>query len=139
MPVFATFTAAAFDHAIRYKRIIGIVTLFAWTAALYAQVSLAISRPSGANQATLALLVVLFVVAHFHLAVVRWATHRDWRRAMALVYSSAYLSELRGFPGRDTFTAEIQREIANARESGLTFTLAVISFESIEAIRQRPG
>ncbi len=138
----ATLTAVKsnmFERASRHRRFFGLVSLGAWFLAFYVVLINGSVRGGYANYLIMGLLILLFIVVNVHIAVLRWTASREWRRALALLYSSTYLSEIRGLPGREAFLVELAREMARSRDGAAPFTLGIVSFESLENIRQQKG
>ncbi|MBE7518797.1 MAG: diguanylate cyclase [Thermoflexaceae bacterium] len=123
----------------RRRQAVRIVSLVLWAAVVAFQVGMAIINPGMVTIALAVTVFVLCVAMNAQIVLMLWTGNRNWRRMAAKLQGSAYLSELNDLPNRNYLLAEIRREMPRARETGHTFTLVQVSFDTLEAIRERRG
>lgn len=121
------------------RHFVRVVSLVLWVAVVVFQSVMAVANP-GLFTITLAVVVALLCVGmNAQVLLMQWAGNRSWKRMATKLHGSAYLSELHDLPNRNYLLAEIRREMPRARESGHTFVLVQISFDTIAEVRARRG
>jgi len=136
---FKAYASSAVDATKRRRRVVGLITLTLWIVATIAAGLSVQTDPTPLNGLCLALLLALFVVVHLQATLMAWSASRDSSRMLALVYSARYLSEVKGLPARDTFLAELGREMRTSRADGRPCTLVVTRLAELEKIRNGFG
>jgi len=71
--------------------------------------------------------------------LMRWMSHRRWRRVTGRLMGSAYLSDFQGLPNRNYVLAELRREMPRARSLRAPFVLVQLSLDDIAGVRERRG
>ncbi|MCK6563788.1 MAG: diguanylate cyclase [Dehalococcoidia bacterium] len=123
----------------RRRQAVRIVSLVLWAAVVVFQTAMAIISP-GAFTIVLAVAVfVLCAAMNAQIVLMLWTGNRNWSRMAAKLHGSAYLSELNDLPNRNYLLAEIRREMPRARETGHTFTLVQVSFDTLDEVAERRG
>lgn len=121
------------------RRVVRVITLALWGAAI-AVVCLAAARhPSPANIVSAAAFVLLFVIVQAQILLSRTSGSVKLRRMASRLHGSTYISELHNLPNRNYLLAELRREMPQAREHGTPFTLIHLSLENLAEVRQRRG
>lgn len=136
---FMAYANSAVDAAARKRRIVGLVTLALWIITTVTMFTAFQVRPTRLNLLVLVLLLALFVVVHVQATLMAWNASHDSRRMLSLIYSARYLSEVKGVPARETFLAELDREMRNSREAGPVCTLVVTRLAALDGIREKFG
>jgi diguanylate cyclase (GGDEF)-like protein len=121
------------------KRIVRLISLVLWCAALAIQASKTVSDPTTLNLISLAGFLFLFLAVNAQLFLVRWLGERRLRRLVVRLHGSAYLSELDNLPNRNYLLSELRREMPRARAQATPFVLIVLSLESFDEVVQRRG
>ena len=123
----------------RRRHTVRVATTVLWAATIAFQTVSTILNPSILTVALALAVVLLCLGMNAQVVLMRWAGNRHWRRTVARLHGSAYLSELRDLPNRNYLLAEIRREMPRARESGRTFVLVQVSFDTLAEVRERRG
>lgn len=110
-----------------------------WGAVIALQVVAATKHPSARNIFAAGMFAVLFTFVHIQLLIVQWAGRRHWQSLTSKLRGSSYLSDLHSLPNRNYALAELRREMPRARQSGASFTLVLLSLDSLGEIRARRG
>ncbi len=125
--------------ASRRRHVVRTVNVILWTASVAFQLAAAITHPTILTVTLTLMLVLLCIGMNAQVLLLRWAGNRHWRRTVARLHGSAYLSELHDLPNRNYLLAEIRREMPRARQSGRTFVLVQVSFDTLAEVRERRG
>ncbi len=130
---FRAYANSAVDAAAKKRRVVGLVTLVLWILATVSAFLAFQARTTPLQLLILVLLMALFIVVHLQATLVAWSASRDWSRLLALIYSTRYLSEVKGMPARQAFLAELDGEMRISRAGGPACTLVVTRFAALEA------
>lgn len=123
----------------RRRQVVRVISLVLWAAMLAFQTSMAFFSPGILTIALAVVAAVLCAATNAHIAFMLWTGNRNWSRMTARLHGSAYLSDLDGLPNRNYLLAELRREMPRARESGQTFTLVQVSYETLDDVLLRRG
>ncbi len=123
----------------RRRHAIRLAVLAGWGLVLAIVIAEAVRNPSPSRVIVAAALSTLFVLVNGHLLLMRWLSHRNWRRLSTRLYGSSYLSELHNLPNRNYVLAELRREMPRARAANSPFVLIQLSLENLDEVRQRRG
>ena len=123
----------------RGRRVLGITTLALWVVAIGAM-GLALNRnPTPLNSVLFAVLLTLCAVSHLQTSALNWSRTWNWRQAMMLLYSSRYLSEIRGVAGRDAFLVALESVAHRSAPDGAEPALVLVSIPRLTALRSEMG
>jgi diguanylate cyclase (GGDEF)-like protein len=123
----------------RRRHVVRVANIVLWATSVAFQSMIAMMNPSILT-VVLALSVVLLCLGmNAQVLLLRWAGNRHWRRTVARLHGSAYVSDLNDLPNRNYLLAEIRREMPRARQSGRTFVLVQVSFDTLAEVRERRG
>ena len=125
--------------ASRRRTVVRVASIVLWATIVVFQSAVAIAHPSILAVVLTLAVVLLCLGMNAQVLLLRWAENRHWRRTVARLHGSAYLSELYDLPNRNYLLAEIRREMPRARQCGRTFVLALVSFDTLAEIRSRRG
>jgi len=123
----------------RRRHLVRVANIVLWATTIAFQSALTVFNPSTLTVALAFAVVLLCLGMNAQVVLMRWAGNRHWRRTVARLHGSAYLSDLRDLPNRNYLLAEIRREMPRARESGRTFVLVQVSFDTLSEVRERRG
>jgi diguanylate cyclase (GGDEF)-like protein len=121
------------------RRLLRIVSLVGWGAAVCFVLLAAIREPSLANIVVAGAFVLLCVLVNAQLFLIQWSGHRNWMRLLSRLSGSTYLSDLQNLPNRNYLLAELRREMPQSRNTGRPFVLVELSIDGAEGIRERRG
>lgn len=123
----------------RGGRALGVTSLALWVAVLLAVDAVCYERPTPANLLLLVVLVALCAVTHLQIRALNWSRAWTWRQATMLLYSSRYLSEVRGVVGRDAFMRLVEASTARPGLKASETALVVVSVRDLDGLRSRLG
>lgn len=123
----------------RRRQAARVISLVLWVAVVAFQIGMAVITPGAFTIALAVGVVVLCLAMNFQILLMLWTGNRNWSLMAAKLHGSAYLSDLNDLPNRNYLLAEIRREMPRARETGSTFTLVHVSFDTLDEIRERRG
>ena len=115
------------------------VSLALWVVVLGASALTVDRQPTALNVALLTVLLTLCAVSHLQVSALNWSRSWSWREATMLLYSSRYLSEIRGVAGRDAFLAALEALLKGSERRGPQPSLVLVSIPRLEAVRSAMG
>ncbi len=123
----------------RRSRLFGPASLALWFSAIAFQVTAAARAQSTTSYLTLGILLALFFVTHIRLGALRRAHDRGLRSSISFLYTTRYMSEIRGFADAGTFMADLRHSRDLARRSGTPAVVVCVRMASLEAVRDQHG
>jgi GGDEF domain-containing protein len=125
--------------SVRGRRALGIVSLSLWLAAIGATELALYSHHSPLNLTLLVVLLALCAVSHLQIGALNWTRSWNLRQTTMLLYSSRYLSEIRGVAGRDAFIAAFKSLMHDSAPDASHSALILASIPRLEALRSTLG
>ncbi len=123
----------------RRSRLFGPTSLALWFSAITFQVTAAWRAGSTVSYLTLGVLLALFFVTHLRFGALRRAHDRGLRSSISFLYTTRYMSEIRGFADGGTFMADLRRSRDLARHSGTPSVVVSVRLANLEEVRGQHG
>lgn len=123
----------------RGRRALGTMSLALWVVVI-ATTWLALYRDrTPLNLTLLAVLLTLCAVSHLQISALNWSRSWNWRQVTMLLYSSRYLSEVRGVAGREAFLVALESVANGSVPEGAEHSLVLVSIPGLDALRSELG
>ncbi|MBI5949510.1 MAG: diguanylate cyclase [Chloroflexi bacterium] len=134
-----TFLARTTHAVDRRSRLFGPASLALWFVAI-TSLSLAAWRDgSTVTYVTLGVLLALFLVTHLQAGALKRAHDRGLRASISFLYTTRYMTEIRGFADSTTFLADLKHSRDVTRRSGTPSVVVGVWLSNLEEIRDRHG
>jgi len=121
------------------RRLFGLASLILWLCAITLGTGAVLNTGSAISYLTLAVLVALFSVTHLRMGALKRAHEQGLRSAINFLYSTRYMSEIRGLADRATFLESLKISRTRAEPGGTPSVVITMQLENIEGVRDRFG